>query len=49
MDRLWGAERPLLVRDVVELMRPERTPAYMTIMTVLVNLHRKGWLRRFPR
>jgi predicted transcriptional regulator len=46
MDQLWGAECPLLVRDVVDLMRPERAPAYTTIMTVLDNLHRKGWLRR---
>jgi predicted transcriptional regulator len=46
MDLLWSAERPLLVRDVVELMRPDRTPAYTTIMTVLDNLHRKGWLQR---
>jgi predicted transcriptional regulator len=46
MDRLWGAERPLLVRDVVDLLRPQRAPAYTTVMTVLDNLHRKGWLRR---
>jgi predicted transcriptional regulator len=46
MDLLWTAGRPLLVRDVVELMRPRRTPAYTTVMTVLDNLHRKGWLRR---
>ncbi|MCU1615841.1 MAG: CopY family transcriptional regulator [Frankiales bacterium] len=46
MDILWTAQRPLLVRDVVELMRPERTLAYTTIMTVLDNLHRKGWVDR---
>ena len=46
MDLLWGAERPLLVRDVVELMRPERALAYTTVMTVMDNLHRKGWLQR---
>jgi predicted transcriptional regulator len=46
MDRLWSAERPLLVRDVVDLLRPRRAPAYTTVMTVLDNLHRKGWLRR---
>lgn len=46
MDALWTAQRPLLVRDVVELMRPERTLAYTTIMTVLDNLHRKGWVDR---
>jgi predicted transcriptional regulator len=46
MELLWGAERPLLVREVVDLMRPQRTLAYTTVMTVLDNLHRKGWLRR---
>jgi predicted transcriptional regulator len=46
MDVLWDTGRPLLVRDVVELIRPDRTLAYTTIMTVLDNLHRKGWLDR---
>ena len=46
MDLLWSAGRPLLVREVIDLMRPERTPAYTTVMTVMDNLHRKGWLIR---
>lgn len=46
MDLLWGAGRPLVVREVVELMRPDRAPAYTTVMTVMDNLHRKGWLHR---
>ena len=46
MDLLWSAGRPLVVREVVELMRPERAPAYTTVMTVMDNLHRKGWLHR---
>jgi predicted transcriptional regulator len=46
MDVLWDARRPMLVRDVVEGMRPERALAYTTVMTVLDNLHRKGWLDR---
>lgn len=46
MDLLWDAGRPLLVREVVELMRPQRSPAYTTVMTVLDNLHRKRWLHR---
>ena len=46
MDLLWSAERPLLVRDVVERLRPERSLAYTTVMTVMDNLHRKGWLQR---
>jgi predicted transcriptional regulator len=46
MELLWDAQQPLLVRDVVDLMRPQRVLAYTTIMTVLDNLHRKGWLDR---
>jgi predicted transcriptional regulator len=46
MDRLWTAKRPLLVRDVVDLLSPQRALAYTTVMTVLDNLHRKGWVRR---
>jgi len=46
MDQLWDAGRPLSVREVVELLRPERVLAYTTVMTVLDNLHRKRWLRR---
>lgn len=45
MDLLWDAQRPLLVREVAELMRPQPR-AYTTVMTVLDNLHRKGWLER---
>jgi predicted transcriptional regulator len=46
MDVLWDAGRPLLVRDVVDTIRPERALAYTTIMTVLDNLRRKEWLER---
>jgi predicted transcriptional regulator len=46
MDALWAAERPLLVRDVVDALHPSRLLAYTTVMTVLDNLHRKGWLHR---
>jgi predicted transcriptional regulator len=46
MDRLceWGG--PALVREVVEDLRKDRPLAYTTVMTVMENLHRKGWLRR---
>ena len=44
MDLLWSADRPLLVREVLDLL-PAR-PAYTTVMTVMDNLHRKGWLAR---
>jgi predicted transcriptional regulator len=46
MDRLWQWGRPVLVREVVEDLRPSRPLAYTTVMTVMENLHRKGWLRR---
>jgi predicted transcriptional regulator len=46
MDRLWQWGRPVLVREVVEDLRGDRPLAYTTVMTVMENLHRKGWLRR---
>ena len=46
MDRLWEWGRPALVREVVEDLRRDRPLAYTTVMTVMENLHRKGWLRR---
>ena len=46
MDRMWSAERPLTVRAVLEDLRPQRPLAYTTVMTVMDNLFRKGWLRR---
>jgi predicted transcriptional regulator len=46
MERLWEWARPALVREMVEDLRPERNLAYTTVMTVMENLHRKGWLRR---
>jgi len=46
MDRLWGWGRPALVREVVDDLHDDRPLAYTTVMTVMENLHRKGWLRR---
>ena len=46
MDRLWDQGRPMLVREMVEALREDRPLAYTTVMTVMENLHRKGWLRR---
>src|SRR5690348_13756438 len=46
MDRLWEWGRPALVREVVDDLRRDRQLAYTTVMTVMENLHRKGWLRR---
>ena len=46
MDRLWALGRPALVREVADGLRPDRPPAYTTVMTVMENLYHKGWLRR---
>ncbi len=36
----------MLVREMVEDLHNDRALAYTTVMTVMENLHRKGWLRR---
>jgi predicted transcriptional regulator len=46
MDRLWERGRPMLVREMVDVLHDERALAYTTVMTVMENLNRKGWLRR---
>ena len=46
MEQLWEWGRPVLVREVVDALHDDRAPAYTTVMTVMENLHRKGWLRR---
>jgi predicted transcriptional regulator len=46
MDRIWQAGRPVLVREIWADLRPERDPAYNTVLTVVEILYRKGWLER---
>jgi len=46
MTRVWDWNRPVTVREVLEDLRRDRTIAYTTVMTVMDNLHQKGWLRR---
>jgi predicted transcriptional regulator len=46
MDRLWERGQPMLVREMVDALHDDRALAYTTVMTVMENLHRKGWLRR---
>ncbi|WP_373462402.1 BlaI/MecI/CopY family transcriptional regulator [Streptomyces sp. V3I7] len=36
----------MTVREVLEDLQRERSIAYTTVMTVLDNLHQKGWVRR---
>lgn len=46
MDVLWRAQNPLTVREVLIEINHSRRLAYTTVMTVLDNLHRKGWVLR---
>ncbi len=46
MDMLWSSAQTATVRDVLEKLRGSRQIAYTTVMTVMDNLHRKGWLQR---
>ncbi len=46
MERLWERGRPALVREILDDLSRDRAIAYTTVMTVMDNLHRKGWLRR---
>ena len=48
MERLWAADGARTVREVLEDINAvgRRPVVYTTVMTVLDNLHRKGWLTR---
>src|SRR5262245_45678530 len=47
MDVLWDSpEEALRVRDVLERLPKRPVRAYTTVMTVLDNLHTKGWTVR---
>src|SRR4051812_4313171 len=46
MNRLWTRQEPATVREILDDLRGDREFAYTTVMTVLDNLHRKGWLTR---
>lgn len=46
MDVLWSADGALTVRAVLDELNRTRDLAYTTVMTVLDNLHRKGWVQR---
>ncbi|MDX3235606.1 BlaI/MecI/CopY family transcriptional regulator [Streptomyces sp. ME03-5709C] len=46
MTRVWRWNHSVTVREVLEDLRRERSIAYTTVMTVMDNLHQKGWLRR---
>jgi predicted transcriptional regulator len=46
MRRLWRRTAPTTVRELVDDLQQDREIAYTTVMTVLDNLYKKGWLRR---
>ncbi len=46
MDILWSRSEPLSVRDVYELLTPQRDLAYTTVMTVLDRLAKKNLVLR---
>lgn len=46
MERLWSWNRAASVREVLEDLQQDRKLAYTTVMTVMDNLHRKGYLQR---
>lgn len=46
MQRVWAADGPVRVRDVVDDLQTDREIAYTTVQTVMEILRRKGWLDR---
>ncbi len=46
MHRIWARREPVTVRDILGDLQQERPVAYTTVMTVMDNLRKKGWLRR---
>lgn len=46
MDVVWRSTADMRVRDVMDNLTYDRELAYTTVMTVMDNLHRKGWLDR---
>ena len=48
MDRFWERDSSATVREVLGDLRPERDLAYNTVLTVMDNLFKKGWLHREP-
>ncbi|HEV2259487.1 MAG TPA: BlaI/MecI/CopY family transcriptional regulator [Streptosporangiaceae bacterium] len=46
MRKVWARSGQVTVRDIVGDLQRERGIAYTTVMTVMDNLRKKGWLRR---
>jgi predicted transcriptional regulator len=48
MNLLWSRGEPCTVREVHTDLQPQRELAYTTVLTVMDNLYKKGWLQRQP-
>src|SRR5262252_11107380 len=46
MRRIWARRGPVTVREVLGDLQADRDIADTTVMTVMGNLEKKGWLRR---
>jgi len=46
MAKVWARPGSVTVRDIVGDLEQHRRIAYTTVMTVMDNLRKKGWLRR---
>lgn len=46
MKRVLRRAKPTTARELVDELQGERKIAYTTVMTVMDNLFKKGWLRR---
>ncbi|GAB3399050.1 BlaI/MecI/CopY family transcriptional regulator [Flindersiella endophytica] len=46
MRCLWSSDEVMTVREVRDALSEERDCAYTTVMTVMDNLHTKGWVER---
>jgi predicted transcriptional regulator len=46
MRRIWARRGQVTVREVLGDLQADRDIAYTTVMTVMGNLEKKGWLRR---
>jgi predicted transcriptional regulator len=46
MDRVWEADHPVRVRELLEQLHYEKSLALTTVLTVMERLYRKGWLAR---
>lgn len=46
MEHLWNSDAPVTVRAVLDELQRTRPLAYTTVLTVMDNLHSKGFLAR---